>query len=163
MIYFILKGDQFMERNIIDTLLVSLHNIEEFGVKSQNNVELTETYVQLYSVIEEFEVVKDLIKEEIVKDRKIELTLFPRYQKKIFLTEGNASTIIDAEKLYDIAQENKITDIFWKACKITIGILKGTILEQSIKEVSISIPSTTTILKVSKMTKQELVESTIKK
>jgi hypothetical protein len=150
-----------IKNSAMEDLLTKIRLIEKDGMKSFKNDELSETYVKMYVYQKEFEAIQSVMKEELIK-REIKDQIFPDYQKKLLLTEGNSKTVIDAQKLFHKAVSRKATKEFWAAVSISKEALKDTVLEQSIDDVSNVIKAGKKIIKVMPMTKQELKESEIK-
>lgn len=132
------------------------------GLTKLSDSNLASTYVHIYTVVDDLKKTMDSLKKEIL-NREISDRMFPEYQKKMLLTEGNSSTEVDVQAVYQKALTKKEKDLFWNSVSISKTAVKGTALEPVVEEFSKTIPSDSKIVKVLKMTKEELKEAEIKK
>jgi len=139
-----------------------ISKIAEKGLSKISDGDLASTYVHIYTIADDLKKTMENLKKEILK-REISNKMFPEYQKKILLTEGNSSSVVDIQAVYRKALVKKEKDLFWDSVSISKTAIKDTILESIVEEFSKVITSKDKIVKVLKMTKEELKEAEIKK
>jgi len=147
----------------MEKLQEELTKLTDKNVLESSNDILASTYVQMYAIVDDLKKSMDSLKKEILK-REISDKMVPELKRKVVISEGNSSTEIDVKAVYQKALDVEDGEnIFWNSVSISKSALEFTVLDSIVKEFSRTIPSESKIVKVLKMTKEELKEAEIKK
>ena len=147
----------------MEKLQEELTKLTDKNVLESSNDILASTYVQMYAIVDDLKKSMDSLKKEILK-REISDKMVPELKRKVVISEGNSSTEIDVKAVYQKALDVEDGEnIFWNSLSISKSALEFTVLNSIVKEFSRTIPSESKIVKVLKMTKEELKEAENKK
>lgn len=147
----------------MEKLQEELTKLTDKNVLESSNDILASTYVQMYTIVDDLKKSMDSLKKEILK-REISDKMVPELKRKVVISEGNSSTEIDVKAVYQKALDVEDGEnIFWSSASISKSALEFTVLDSIVKEFSRTIPSESKIVKVLKMTKEELKEAENKK
>ena len=147
----------------MEKLQEELTKLTDKNVLESSNDILASTYVQMYAIADDLKKSMDSPKKEILK-REISDKMVPELKRKVVISEGNSSTEIDVKSVYQKALDVEDGEnLFWSSASISKSALEFTVLDSIVKEFSRTIPSESKIVRVLKMTKEELKEAEIKK
>jgi hypothetical protein len=147
----------------MEKLKEELLKLTDKNILESDNDSIACAYVNVYTIMDDLKKTMDSLKKEIIK-RNISDKMFPDLKKKMIITEGNSSTEIDAKSVYQKSLNVEDgEDIFWSSVSISKSFLKDTSLEPIVEEFSKTVSSDSKIVKVLKMTKEDLKEAEIKK
>lgn len=147
----------------MEKLQEELTKLTDKNVLESSNDILASTYVQMYAIADDLKKSMDSLKKEILK-REISDKMVPELKRKVVISEGNSSTEIDVKSVYQKALDVEDGEnLFWSSASISKSALEFTVLDSIVKEFSRTIPSESKIVRVLKMTKEELKEAEIKK
>jgi hypothetical protein len=155
-----MSSEQFKK---MEKLQEEITKLTDKNVLESSNDILASTYVQMYAIVDDLKKSMDFLKKEILK-REISDKMVPELKRKVVISEGNSSTEVDVKAVYQKALDVEDGEsLFWNSVSISKSALEFTVLDSIVKEFSRIIPSESKIVKVLKMTKEELKEAEIKK
>ena len=147
----------------MEKLQEELTKLTDKNILESSNDILASTYVQMYAIVDDLKKSMDFLKKEILK-REISDKMVPELKRKVVISEGNSSTEIDVKAVYQKALDVEDGEsLFWSSASISKSALEFTVLDSIVKEFSRTIPSESKIVRVLKMTKEELKEAENKK
>lgn len=153
--------------NLALSVLKGYRDIEENGMSVSDDATLSRLLAETWSVKETFAKYEKALKTELEK-RKIDTTMYPDLEAKVYLAEGNDKTEYNTKAIGDVFNAAGRIDDFFKIVNIgsslvTANLKKGDTLLKIIEDNKTVQASDKKIVKASKMTKEELAESVASK
>lgn len=153
--------------NLALSVLKGYRDIEENGMSVSDDATLSRLLAETWSVKETFSKYEKALKTELEK-RKIDTTMYPDLEAKVYLAEGNDKTEYNTKVIGDVFNAAGRIDDFYKIVSIGTSLVsanlkKGDTLLKIIEDNKTVQASDKKIVKASKMTKDELAEAVVTK
>ena len=149
--------------NLALSVLKGYRDIEQNGFDVSDDTTLSRLLAETWSIKETFAKYEKALKDELEK-RKIDTTMYPDLEAKVYLAEGNDKTEYNTKVIGDTFNAAGRIDDFYKIVSVTAGqipkaLAKGDTMLKIIEDNKKVTPSDKKIVKASKMTKEELTEA----